>query len=202
MRLSQQNLKILLNKEIEVVHLKEYSFISFLRNDFIIPYYWAKIFIRQRGWVSLAKKKDFLMRAQARLSAFILAGLTLPLLFVNPLISALFIILFLLLNLKFFIFLYRQGGAFFAHSRGFLNLAGYAGNVIRNNMRVYNMVLAPVVLFAYNRIEHLKKSVDSLKNNYLASESELFIFSDGPKNVKDKLKVDAVRAYLKGDQRF
>ena len=59
------------------------------------------------------------------------------------------------------------------------------------------MVLAPVVLFAYNRIEHLKKTAESLKNNPLASESELFIFSDGPKNAKDKLKVDTVRAFLK-----
>ena len=64
------------------------------------------------------------------------------------------------------------------------------------------MVLAPVVLFVYNRIEHLKKSLESLKNNELASESELFIFSDGPKNAKDKLKVDAVRAYLKGASGF
>ena len=120
MRLSQQNLKILLNKDIEVVHLKEYSFISFLQNDFTIPYYWAKIFIRQRGWVSLAKKKRFSHARLSQIVSIILAGATLPLLFVNPLISALLVILFLFVNSRFLIFLYRQQGAFFAIRAVFL----------------------------------------------------------------------------------
>lgn len=59
------------------------------------------------------------------------------------------------------------------------------------------MHLAPVSLFVYNRLDHTKKTVDALQKNLLASESNLFIFSDGSKNEKDELKVQAVRDYLK-----
>jgi hypothetical protein len=40
------------------------------------------------------------------------------------------------------------------------------------------------------------QTVESLKNNYLAIESELFIFSDGPKTENTTQKVDAVRQYI------
>ena len=42
--------------------------------------------------------------------------------------------------------------------------------------------LAPIALFVYNRFGTTKKTVEALKKNYLASQSELFIFSDGAKN--------------------
>ena len=66
MRLCRKNLKILLNKEIEVIHLRDYSFTSFLRNDFIIPYYWAKIFIQQHGWLTLVKKEKKIFTCAGR----------------------------------------------------------------------------------------------------------------------------------------
>lgn len=56
--------------------------------------------------------------------------------------------------------------------------------------------LAPVVLFVYNRVDVLKKTIEALKKNILARESQLFIFSDGPKNYHDP-KVNAVREYIK-----
>lgn len=56
--------------------------------------------------------------------------------------------------------------------------------------------LAPVVLFTYNRLFETKQTVEALQKNFLAKESELFIFSDGPKNIEGKEKVDAVRNYL------
>lgn len=55
------------------------------------------------------------------------------------------------------------------------------------------MKLAPIILFVYNRPEHTKKTIDALKLNQFASESLLFIFSDGNKNEKDKNAVDSVR---------
>ena len=60
-----------------------------------------------------------------------------------------------------------------------------------------NNVPSPVALFVYNRVEHLQKTVEALSKNELAQRSNLFIFSDGPKNEKDKLKVNEVRRYLK-----
>jgi hypothetical protein len=56
--------------------------------------------------------------------------------------------------------------------------------------------LAPICLFTYNRLYETRQTVEALQRNYLASESDLSIFSDGSKNEHDKLKVDALRKYL------
>lgn len=58
------------------------------------------------------------------------------------------------------------------------------------------MNLAPIILFVYNRPEHTKKTIEALKSNALASDSSLFIFSDGNKNKTDKKNVDEVRSYI------
>lgn len=58
------------------------------------------------------------------------------------------------------------------------------------------MNYAPIALFAYHRLDHVKRTFESLKNNALAAESDLHIFSDGPKNEIDKVKVEEVRSYL------
>lgn len=42
-------------------------------------------------------------------------------------------------------------------------------------------MLSPIVLFVYNRPNHTKKTLESLMKNYLANESSLFIFADGPR---------------------
>ncbi len=59
------------------------------------------------------------------------------------------------------------------------------------------MNFAPIVLFTYNRPWHTRQTVEALRKNELASESKLFIFSDGWKNDQDKPKVLEVREYLK-----
>ena len=59
------------------------------------------------------------------------------------------------------------------------------------------MRLTPIILFVYNRPEHTRQTVEYLSKNKLAESSKLFIFSDGPKNDKDKQKVFEVRKYLK-----
>lgn len=51
------------------------------------------------------------------------------------------------------------------------------------------MSLAPIALFVYNRLIHVRQTVEALQKNFLATESDLIIFSDAPKN---KEKVDAV----------
>lgn len=57
--------------------------------------------------------------------------------------------------------------------------------------------LAPIVLFTYKRLSETKQTIESLQANLLASESELFIFSDGWKFDADKEKVLEVREYIK-----
>ena len=57
--------------------------------------------------------------------------------------------------------------------------------------------LAPIALFVYNRFGTTKKTVEALKKNYLASQSELFIFSDGAKNSGSIESVKKVRHFIK-----
>lgn len=58
------------------------------------------------------------------------------------------------------------------------------------------MNLAPIVLFVYNRPWHTKQTVEALQKNKLASESELFIYSDAAKNEDAWKSVDEVREYI------
>lgn len=58
------------------------------------------------------------------------------------------------------------------------------------------MQYAPIALFTYNRLQHLRQAVESLKENELAKESPLFIFSDAPRDKKSEFEVKAVRDYL------
>lgn len=64
------------------------------------------------------------------------------------------------------------------------------------------MNLSPILLFVYNRPEHTRKTIETLKKNFLAKESELIIFSDGPKNEKDKNSVEVVRKIIKNIEGF
>ncbi len=56
--------------------------------------------------------------------------------------------------------------------------------------------LAPIVLFVYNRPRHTRQTVEALKKNKLAKESELFIYSDAPKNQEAENSVEEVRQYI------
>ncbi len=56
--------------------------------------------------------------------------------------------------------------------------------------------LAPIALFSYMRLDTLKKTVEALKTNDLASQSELYIFSDAARNGEDAFVVSQVRDYL------
>lgn len=57
-------------------------------------------------------------------------------------------------------------------------------------------VLAPICLFVYNRPWHTAQTIESLRNNILASESDLYIFSDGSRNDNASDAVNEVRSYI------
>ena len=63
---------------------------------------------------------------------------------------------------------------------------------------------APIVLFAFNRLEPLKRSVASLAGNSEAADTDLIVFVDGPRRDKEgeAEKVEAVRAYVKNISGF
>lgn len=62
--------------------------------------------------------------------------------------------------------------------------------------------LAPIVLIVYNRPEILQKSLESLLKNSECKKSTLYVFSDGPKSLQDKAKVEQVRQIIKSIEGF
>lgn len=63
---------------------------------------------------------------------------------------------------------------------------------------------APIVLFAFNRLEPLKRCVASLATNSEAAYTDLIVFVDGPRENKEgeAEKVEAVREYVKSISGF
>jgi hypothetical protein len=57
---------------------------------------------------------------------------------------------------------------------------------------------APIALFAYSRPDHTRRCLDALKANTLAGDSDLHLFSDGPKNPGAVAGVAAVRDLIRG----
>jgi len=55
---------------------------------------------------------------------------------------------------------------------------------------------APIVLFTYNRPGHTRRALEALAGNDGASESDLIVYSDGPKTAADAESVREVREYL------
>ena len=43
------------------------------------------------------------------------------------------------------------------------------------------MNLSPVIIFAYNRLDHLEKTIEAISKNRLADESQFYVFQDGPR---------------------
>src|SRR6266576_323547 len=57
--------------------------------------------------------------------------------------------------------------------------------------------LAPIALFIYNRPEHTRRTVEALRANHLAQQSDLFVFADGAKNESGAAAVGAVRKFVR-----
>ena len=66
------------------------------------------------------------------------------------------------------------------------------------------MKLAPIIIFSYNRPNHLKRTLEFLKKNTLSKKSEIFFFTDGPENndKKNLKKIDTVKKIIKNFKGF
>jgi Glycosyl transferase family 2 len=56
---------------------------------------------------------------------------------------------------------------------------------------------APILLFTYKRLWHTQECVKALQKNMMACDSELIVFSDGPRKSEDNAAVDSLRKYFK-----
>ncbi len=62
------------------------------------------------------------------------------------------------------------------------------------------MELSPIVIFTYSRFNSLKQVISALQNNILAKQSDLYIYSDAPKNnanEETKSNIIKIRQYIK-----
>lgn len=55
------------------------------------------------------------------------------------------------------------------------------------------MSVAPIIFFAYNRPLHVKQALEALMENELSDKSDLFIFSDGPKEDASTEQVERIK---------
>jgi Glycosyl transferase family 2 len=62
--------------------------------------------------------------------------------------------------------------------------------------------LAPIALFVYNRPEHTRRTIERLRDNALASKSDLHIFSDAAKNENTSAAVEEVRKLIQSIDGF
>lgn len=59
-----------------------------------------------------------------------------------------------------------------------------------------NRKMAPVAVFAYNRLDKITKCIEKLEQCEFASDTEVYIFADGSKGEKDKAAVEAVHEWV------
>jgi len=62
--------------------------------------------------------------------------------------------------------------------------------------------LAPIALFVYNRAEHTRRTVESLRENELAHRSDLFVFADGARTQAAAAAVQEVRQVVRSIEGF
>lgn len=119
--------RIALLKEIQVVHLKRYSLLSLLRNDFTIPFQWAEVFVAFRRWRGLRRRKTGFAHASWRqlaalaLTYGVLVAAASAVIWPGSLLLGLaFLVAWLSLNARFLSFIAREKGLSFALRAGAL----------------------------------------------------------------------------------
>jgi len=108
--------KIFFDRTLEVIHIKEYDFAKIIKNDFIVPFGWAKIFWKYKGWKDVFKEKRYAHSSIDQIASvvcvfIIFISLVLGVMFSksNFLITFIGLMAFILLNSDFFKFIQKEG---------------------------------------------------------------------------------------------
>ena len=64
------------------------------------------------------------------------------------------------------------------------------------------MKIAPIVFFCFNRADKTKQVLEALAQNELASNSEIFIFCDAPRNIREVEEVEEVYRVIEATSGF
>jgi glycosyltransferase involved in cell wall biosynthesis len=112
--------KIRFLPDLEVTHLKRYSMLSFFKNDFLVPFCWADIFLKNRGWRAWGRRSTgFAHSPKKQLASVVLASVIVMLGAISPVwpvpvyVFAALLPVWLLLNLRFLAFLTGERGLLF-----------------------------------------------------------------------------------------
>lgn len=121
--LYSNGIKIMLLKKLIVHHHKKFNLLTLLINDFKIPYDWAKIFLRYKGWKELKNSKQYAHASIKQIYSLFLSALIVVLLLISLLISTKYLVLmtslvfiWFYLNFSFYSFLYQNRGLKFTLS--------------------------------------------------------------------------------------
>jgi len=112
--------KVVLLKDLEVVHCKKHTFASFVKNDFQIPFDWANIFLKFGGWKQLGKHKTGFAHASKKQLVSVALAFFIMLLSIYSIFVDNFILLGVLfsvwcfINFGFLSFLAREKGILFS----------------------------------------------------------------------------------------
>lgn len=120
-RLTGLGKKIAFLKDLRVVHLKKYTFFSFIVNDFLVPFNWVRIFLIHEGWRELfgRNKTGFAHSPKEQLLSIMVAPtillLTLLVLLGYGLVPLILVLIatWLVLNVRFLAFLAKEKGLYF-----------------------------------------------------------------------------------------
>ncbi|MDD5195803.1 MAG: glycosyltransferase family 2 protein [Candidatus Omnitrophica bacterium] len=115
-RYNKLNKKIILNHELEVTHLKHYNLASLIRNDFWVPFWWAKSFLKYKGYTTFISKRGFSHSSLRQFLTICFSYLFILFLFFMPakIISLSIFIFIFLLNRDYLLFLNAEKGTLFA----------------------------------------------------------------------------------------
>ncbi len=116
-KLAKRGKELRFMKDLDVIHLKKYNFISIIKNDFRIPFNWADIFIKYRGWRHLFRNRTgYLHSPKEQLVSIFLVFFIMALWLILPAKASLvYAVVFLMIawagmNCSFWFFLFRTKG--------------------------------------------------------------------------------------------
>ena len=68
--------------------------------------------------------------------------------------------------------------------------------------KIKTLSYAPIALFVYNRLSHIKKVIKAIKSNSISKKSIIYIFSDFSEVEAEKNKIEKIKKFLKNVKGF
>jgi glycosyltransferase involved in cell wall biosynthesis len=152
-RLTAKGRTIMLLHGLRVTHWKRFRFKGIVQNDFLIPYSWAHLFLKNRGLSQLLSRKRFAHAQGGQVGSVVAVPLAIVSASLAPLVPAMliplgvFLAAHILLNARFHGFLLKKKGPWFAGRAVVFTLfdqlvmfCGIVGGAVHH---VWNSVLRP-----------------------------------------------------------